>query len=478
MRKGFILPMFVSIIIIFFIIVPVILNWVSEDTKSTVSEQKKSIAFNLAEAAVERGYWKVKSSTSTFESVIMGGTLVGYNFDTVYNDIQGGSYRIKISSGPLSRQVTIIGEGRDNSTKEKRAVKVIYQNQTITGAMISGSKITPSDKTTFHWGPILGWGEINLSGGAGNVYYPRKFSKQLVKPRDNSLNPPNTDNLEWWSAYDVPELPMFDFATIRSSAQANGTLNCGGFNNYIYPNSSNGYTLSCNCSGDKKKCCADQNSCKISDIYADRRYKQGLLWYWDPGKWVYLNNTGTKGSFFVRDNLTIDGDDCYGPWYKTDGYDAYGGYHTCGSGPSSDSGPGALFVDVPKTAYLEYQKIDTSLSNQYPGDLGLSSSSVVYQIGACNKSSYSQCGSSCEEGCERGASGDDIGLEGFLYVGGDLKITSAFDMYGAIWVVGKVETTGSNNVSVFFNENLDLPTLNVVLIRKSWEEIQPSSSIW
>jgi len=478
MRKGFILPMLVSIIVIFFIIVPVILNWVSEDTKSTVSEQKKSIAFNLAEAAVERGYWKVKSSTSTFESVMNGTTLSGYNFDTVYNDIQGGSYRIKISSGPLPRQITITGEGKDSSTKERRAVKVIYQNQTIAGAMLSGSKINPSDKSTIHWGPILSWGDINLSNGAENVYYPRKFSKQLVKPRDNSLNPPNTDNVEWWSAYDVPELPQFDFTAIKSSAQANGTLNCGGFKNYISPNSSNGYTLACNCSNDKKNCCADQNKCQIKDIYADKRYKQGLLWYWDPGKRVYLNNTGTKGSFFVRDNLTIDGDDCYGPWYKTNGYDAYGGYHTCGSGPTSETGPGALYVNVPQSAYMEYQKIDTIATNQYPGDLGISSSSLVYQIGACNKSSYYQCNDTCESGCERGASGDDLGLYGFLYVGGDLKISSAFDMYGAIWVVGSVITGGSNNVSIFFNESLDLPTLNVVLLRKSWEEIPPSTSTW
>ncbi|MEF3279829.1 MAG: hypothetical protein K6357_02530 [Elusimicrobiota bacterium] len=480
-RKAFILPMLVTAIVIFFIIVPVILNWVTTDTKSTIREQKKSIALNLAEAAVERGYWKIKSSTKTFESIMMGNNISGYVFDTVYTDISGGSYRVLVASGSVAREVIIIGEGRDDSTQEIRAIKAVYQNQSISGAMLSGSKINPSGKTTIHWGSIMSWGEINLSAGAANVYFPRKFSKQLVKPRDHSLNPPNTDNLEWWSAYDVPELPMFDFATIRASAAANGTLNCGSAKNLkpLTPSSSNNYLMVCNCSGNTNKCCADQNKCYVRHIYADRRYNQGLLWYWDEGKTVYLKHTGVKGSFFVRGNLRIDGDDCYGPWYKTYGYDPYGGYHLCGKGPASEDGPGALNVSVPPNAWREYAKIDTSATNQYPGDLGLSSSSIVYQIGACNKAYYYQCNDgSCEQGCERGATGDDIGLYGFLYVGGRLEIYGAFDIYGAIWVVGDINTGSGNNASIFFDENLDLPTLNVVLIKKSWEEITPSKLAW
>jgi len=479
-RNGFILPLLIAVILLFLITAPSLINWITTDATQTIREQRKSIAFHLAQAAVERGYWKVKSSTSTFEAVSMGQILPGYNFDVTYNDIPGGSYRIKVSSGSTSKEVVIIGEGRDNSTKEIRAIMAVYENRTVNGAMLSGSRINPSGDTTIHWGPILSWGEINLSNGADNVYFPRKFSRDLVKPRDKSLDPPNTDNIEWWSAYDVPELPQFDFVAIRSSAAANGTLNCGsGLNSSpLTPNSSNNYTMVCNCSGDKKKCCADQNSCYVDNIYADRRYNQGLFWYWDSGKDVYLNNTGVKGSFFVRGNLRIDGDDCYGPWYKVNGYDPYGGKHLCGQGPSSERGPGALFVNVPKTAYLEYKKIDTSAPNEYPGDLGLSSSSLVYQIGACNKTYYYQCDYTCEQACERGATGDDLGLYGFLYVGGKLDIYGAFDIYGAVWVVGDINTGAGNNVSIFFNENLDLPTLNVILIKKSWNEIKPSPIPW
>ncbi len=481
-RKAFILPMIISLILIFFIVTPVIINWIKTDTKHTVKQQKSSVAFNLAQAGIERGYWKIKSSTSTFNKVLMGETLSGYNFDTVYSDIKGGRYRIKITSGTEPKEVVIIAEGIDDTSKEKRAIKAVYRNQTITGAMLSGARINPSGNTTIHWGPILSHGEINLSQGQQNVYFPRKFSRQLVKPRDQSLDPPNTDSLEWWSAYDVPELPMFDFATIRSSAEANGTLNCGGFSNSYpaKPNSSNNYRMVCNCnySNNNKRCCANRNSCYVENIYADRRYNQGLLWYWDEGKSVYLTHTGVKGSFFVRGNLRIDGDDCYGPWYKVDGYDPYGGSHTCGKGPPEENGPGALNVSVPHSAWQEYAKIDTPQINQYPGDLGLSSSSVVYQIGACNRDNYYQCNFSCETGCERGATGDDIGLYGFLYIGGNLQIYGAFDIYGAIWVVGDINTGSGNNASIFFNQDLELPTLNVILLKKSWEEITPSSEVW
>jgi Tfp pilus assembly protein PilX len=86
-RNGFILPLLIAVILLFLITAPSLINWITTDTTQTIREQRKSIAFNLAQAAVERGYWKVKSSTSTFEAVSMGQILPGYNFDVTYNDI-------------------------------------------------------------------------------------------------------------------------------------------------------------------------------------------------------------------------------------------------------------------------------------------------------------------------------------------------------------------------------------------------------
>ncbi len=66
---------------------------------------------------------------------------------------------------------------------------------------------------------------------------------------------------------------------------------------------------------------------------------------------------------------------------------------------------------------------------------------------------------------------------GFFMLVVIFRSIGAFDMYGAIWVVGDINT-GSGNITIFFDENLELPTLNVILIRQLWEEIIPSSVLW
>ena len=466
-KKGFILPTVILVFVFLALIIPMIVKWIQSDTKISVKDQKSSLAFNLAEAALDRGYWKLKSSTTTFGGVIAGGALAGYRFDTTYHDVPGGSYRMFLSSGPQSGKVTIIGEGRDVNNKETRAIQVVYQNASFPGPIIAGSKITMADKSTVHWGAILGWGDIVLSASQQSDHFPRKYSKQNVKPWCNSSSDVG-DQLEYFCHYDVPELPQFDFEAMKSSAIANGTYNCGSQTG-TGPTSSNGYITPCNCSTSK---------CIVDHIYADKRYNDGLIWYWDETKAVTLNDTGIKGSIIVRGDLTINDDDCYGPWYKTNGYDAYGGYHLCGQGKSTVAGPGALTINMPLDAWYQYAKIDTSATNQYPGDLGLSSSAATYQVGACDKAQYYQCDGTCEEACEGGASGDDIGLYGFLYVGGNIKINAAFDLYGAAWIVGNFNTGGSNNMSVFYDSSIDLPLLNVVLAKQSWQEIQPSAAAW
>ena len=127
-RKGFILPAVILVFVLLMIIVPVMVMWVQHDTKLSVKDQKASVAFNLAEAAVDRGYWKVKSSTATFGDVMAGVPLAGYNFDASYGDVSGGSYRIYVSSGPGQHELTIIGEGKDRSSNEVRAVKAVFSN--------------------------------------------------------------------------------------------------------------------------------------------------------------------------------------------------------------------------------------------------------------------------------------------------------------------------------------------------------------
>ena len=61
-------------------------------------------------------------------------------------------------------------------------------------------------------------------------------------------------------------------------------------------------------------------------------------------------------------------------------------------------------------------------------------------------------------------------------MGGDVNFSGDADIYGAVWVVGSWAAAGNN--LLFYDANLAVPTLNVVLIRKSWKEVAPSTVAW
>lgn len=113
---------------------------------------------------------------------------------------------------------------------------------------------------------------------------------------------------------------------------------------------------------------------------------------------------------------------------------------------------------------MEYQKIDTASSNQYPGDQGYRTTAATYNIGSCGVT------------CEGSASGSDLGVRGFLYVGGAINMTGDSGVYGAIWV--QQGWSGGGNVMVFYDDSLVLPQLNVTLSRSSWQETTPQNAVW
>ncbi len=559
-RKGFLLVGVLFAFLFLMIIVPVMVKWVQNDTKISVKDQKSSFAFSLAEAAVDRGYWKVKGSTSTFDIAMTGGVLYGYNNDVKYTDISGGNYRVRISSGPGTDQVTIIGEGRDWQNKETRAIQAVFTNTSVPGAIIAGGAMNASGSSVVHWGPIMSMGDITVTQGALTNGYPRKLSRQTVKPFDstNDTNPPNTDSLEWWSNYNVPELPVFDFTTMRSSAAATGTLNCQqvSYTSYTYTanpeftgtacTDSDGFGGNCTCttnywlgknctdsdggssdcvctnighnsgvcsgsactgpagskcvnyprvctgsactgpvggncvdlttisttsvSVNEMECCHSAvlggpvtcdyggtgcTDCSVLDLYNQTALRdKDYTWYWDNNA-SWTGGNGLRGTIVVRGNLGIDGGDYY-----------------CSG----------CTVKVPPQAWEEYQKYDTSTTNQYPGDTGLQSNAATYTFGSNASSTCSGIPSLVAKGelwrtpCGSSGLGADLGVYGFLYVGGNFTRTGDSDIYGAMWVVGDV--TGSGNTMLFYNSNLKLPTLNVVLTKESWQEQKPSATVW
>ena len=543
-RNGFLLVGVMLLFMFLLIIVPVMLKWVQDDTKIAVKDQKSSMAFNLAEAAVDRGYWKVKSSVDIFNTVMSGTDISGYHFDATYSDVSGGTYRVDISSGPNDSQVTITGEGRDSASKETRAIQAVYTNNSVPAPVLSGGQMNADNVDSVnHWGPMMAKGDIVLV--TGYPHYPRKLSQGTVRPLDTTgdTNPPNTDSLEWWSNYNVPDLPIFDFVAMKSSAAATGTLNCqdatvtctgtacnnidsvGNASTYCTCTvntwkgsactDSDGGASGCSCSGSgsSKQCkgdactgpagascvntvtkactgsdCIDTDgaaancsctpasgmqccrssyfggpitcdyggtgctNCTLSNNFHQLAYRdKDYTWFWDDQatQVTWQGYIGIRGTVVVKGNMSIVGD-------KDDRY-----CRTSDTDSATPPSPGCT-VSVPPQAWKEYQKFDTTASDEYPGDLGYHTNALTYKIGTSST--------------ESGGSGGDLGIYGLLYVKGNLSRAGATDIYGAMWVEGTV--SGTDNTMVFYNSKLKVPTLNVVFTRDSWQEVPPSTQAW
>ncbi|MDI6757537.1 MAG: hypothetical protein QME32_05890 [Endomicrobiia bacterium] len=467
-NKGQMLVIVLLAAMVLAIMIPAIVMWVHREVVWTTKEHKSTIAYNLAEAGVQRGVWKLKSSTATWNQAAQGLAISGYNFDNVFTDISGGEYRIRFSSGPDSKSITILSEGRSSSPKETRAIRAVYKNQTVPGAMITKGMITWANAFSAHWGPIMAHGNITITdANAAKDYFPRKYSRQVVSsnqagyPRDtNGLVPPNSDGSgagEWWSDYPVPDLPDLNFTAMESSATLTNTRNIYGCSKMsVNPNPAGhpwGWwgANNCNLGGGA----GSHNGLKHFQNPWNHPWKlMQYTWYW-PGDVIFTGDTGSRGcgiygNIIVRGNMTN---------YCGDNYSFTG--------------------RVPSEAYMEYTKIyqtgavstfDTAAINQYPADNGLRQNRATFNFGG---ETWTAGGSPPT------AANTDVGLRGFLYVGGNYQIEGPMDIYGAVWVAGNVsKAVGAERTIIFFDDNLDLPSLNVVLVRKSWDEIVPSTTPW
>ena len=464
-RGGQILPVVMISLLVLTLMIFALVQWLQNDSQWAVKQQKTTSAANLAEAAIDRGTWKLQSSTATWATVYAGGVVPGggYNFDTTYTDVPGGTYRIKLIGG-VNNQVTIWGEGRDSMNRETRSIQEVVRNQTIYSAMMSGGNVTWARGLVLYWGPIIAQGNISLVDDfVGVLSFPRKYAKGTVigspsYPRDtNGLTPPNTDNAEWWSAFTgVPNVPLLDFTTLKSSAQATGTYN-------VYGCKGTGAAwdlrASCGSSGSHATHFGDSTR-YVETVLGDATHSNDYVWYWDgdvtlsgafcgaspcsPGQ-----STSLRGTVIVRGNLTID----------TPGDFNYTGH-------------------VPSNAWAEEQKLlvspstlDTNASQEYPGDIGLNSSTGTWHFGA-------------DIWHQPGVGGNwkaTVGIRGLTYVGGTLTIVNYMDFHGAVWANGGVNASGGDAThfcTIFYDDTLQVPALNVILLRQSWQEVSPSQTAW
>lgn len=489
-QRGQVLAGVVIALVLLMIMIPAIVTWVRQDSKFAVKDSQSTTAFNLAQAGIERGMWELKASTSNWNTAIAGTVIPGFNFDVTYQDIPGGSYRIQFSSmagtSLTGKEVQVWAEGRDSLNKETRSIKAIFADASLPGPLLAGGDIDDSGAFDPHWGPIMAQGNINISGAAATNYYPRKLAKQVVlgtagNPRDiNGLSSPNTDSKEWWSNYAVPSLPQLDFNTMLATATILTTA--GGLTrsstNYLNGTPAGHNALSMpGYPAASKDPARDHFNCTTTvaptadhtkhflDSYHHPFSMLNLTWYWDSSHDVvftgdnygnlgiaqncntspYGHRMGLYGTLIIRGNMTVDTEDCY----------SFTGH-------------------VPTNAWQEYTKItsgagDTAAVNEYPADNGLQKNRSTYNFGSENWTGGGP------------AAYTDVGFRGFVYVGGNLNITSAGygDYYGVLWVNGSVLNSNAGNSSlVMYDDTLAVPVLYVTLIRESWLEVSPSSTAW
>jgi hypothetical protein len=124
---------------------------------------------------------------------------------------------------------------------------------------------------------------------------------------------------------------------------------------------------------------------------------------------------------------------------------------------------------IPATAWREYAFSDTAANSQYPGDAGFRTNNATFNHGAQTWTGGPPAGNT------------DVGVRGFVYIGGNFALNNIADLAGTIWVVGNttVGAAVTERALVFYEDvSAGLPILNVVLSRLSWDETAPSAVAW
>lgn len=162
--------------------------------------EKTSIAFQMAEAGLDHGVWKLQESDWFFTIFSTGGVIQNYNFDKVYvataTDGQIGEYKIKIGSSSLkgtNDAVTVLIEsrGRDISTDEVRALQAVYERKLpANNALTAAGGVKYENTFIIHWGPALSYTQIELQGTQTNKYWSKKFLKGKSKTGMKTLTLP------------------------------------------------------------------------------------------------------------------------------------------------------------------------------------------------------------------------------------------------------------------------------------------------
>lgn len=428
--KGFALVGVIVLSLCLLILTGALVQWAQQESKVSVKHQKSTLAFHLAEAAIDRGRWKLQESNTIWDSSGLGTVIDNYDFDKAYADIAGGQYAIRITSDPSNSDRRIIeGVGRDSSTKEVRRIYAIAERQTLDSAIWSGGEVELKKNSEVHWGPVKSQTEIELEQSQADARFPRMYSRGKIERIDEDPAPANTDNTQYWAYFDVPPRPLIDFNALKSSAQANGTYFPEGDTwQDAYPGSPN---FDC-----------DKPPCKNNEAVYLPKIDDSLIWYFEKD-FKLKKGTFITGVVITMKQFKVEGDmECKGFYSAT----------------------------PPANAWMEYRNLngtgDTAAADEWYADAGGGPPSAVSAT-----FTWQSAGSPLKrDGVAKG-----VCFKGFVYAKEEFEIKKETIVHGMI-IVEKDEVENSKSTIVFYDKDsandvtIARTTVNIV----EWRE-QPGS---
>jgi hypothetical protein len=467
------LMMVLTTLMFLLIMVPVIEKFVQNEGKWSMKSRKTGLAFNLAEAGVDRAYWKLIENTDNWGTIELGGSIVGYANDKEYEDIDGGTYKINMSSGDNPQEIIIVGTGKDFSSKEYRAVKAVYSKEAIQAAL-QAPAIAGSGNGNIFWGPIMSLGNLELAGAA-NELYPRKYARGSITAngtyatRDDDINsipnygPKAAPYTEWWSYNEPPGVPDIltpdpsYYAALSQAQEAHTGLNLYTAGNWSVNNLQDDV-----CTVDLGL--GDGPQAKVRFITGDVTFK-GSKYFCGIvialGE-VTFNSGGKKpmGSISVvppvdawkefQLNVVEHKGDKYSGDMSTWDFSCVDNTHPC-SEPHGDT-----------------DKLD-----EYPGDGGYHTSTGCYNFYYGRDQDCDGDFTDDDDGDLGGLStGSPLSFKGYVYAGTGFSAGATTSIFGAV----SVATGGAFNgggCSIFYDDMLDVKMLNDNITRTSWHEVTP-----
>lgn len=413
-NQGQTLVMVLLIVVVCVIFVSALVSYLRQDSKWTVKQKKATIAFHLADAAMDRAAWKLKQNSEYWNQISSGIPLSGYNADTEYTDMPGGSYMIRIYIGTCTAttsQLIVTTSGRDSGNREVRSIKAVWQKTRGIPSSINAPAVQEGGNSKVHWGPIYSLGSIT----GASALYPRKWAVGMVDPRDNNSAEPNKGvgsiatppvagsswEADWWEwkSYD-PDVPKYDvdIAKYKALAIAQGFYKKDpAGNNYPWAYDSWAVPVG-----------GDLSKVRFVEFTAGG------------------NTLKVAGNVFISGTLIV-----YNGTLKFTG-----------------NGKGDYNWPIPNEAWKQYCAMDTANPNEWPGDTGLHSQAATYHM-------------------------TTIKFHGFVYVYGTYDAAGTADIHGSIYVTsGLADPTG--NTTIWYDSTVSSQILaEGPMSQTSWEEIQP-----